>query len=181
MIKIPHHFSSVQFCCWVVSNSLRPHESQHARPPCPSQTPRVYSNSCPSSQWCHLIFRRPLLLLSPIPPSITVFSDESTLPIRWPKYWSFSFTIRPSNDYLGLTGWISLLSEGLSRVLQHRNLKASILHCSSFFTVQFSHPYLTTGKTIALTIWTFVNKMMSLLFNMLYSFAIFYYYLTNRG
>ena len=129
----------------------------------------------------HLILCHPLLLLVSIFPSIKVFSSKSVICIRWPKYWSFSFTIRPSSDYLGLTGWISLLSEGLSRVLQHRNLKASILHCSSFFTVQFSHPYLTTGKTIALTIWTFVNKMMSLLFNMLYSFAIFYYYLTNRG
>ena len=108
--------SSVQFSCSVVSDSLRPHESQHARPPCPSPTPGVYSNSCPSSRWCHpaIIFCCPLLLLPPIPHSIRVFSNESTLHIRWPKYWSFSFTIRPSNEHPGLISfrmdWLDLLA-----------------------------------------------------------------------
>ena len=93
-------FSSVQFSRSVVSDSLRPHESQHARPPCPSPTPGVHSNSCPLSRWCHTAISssyRPLLLLPPIPPSIRVFSKESTLRMRWPKYWSFSFSISPSN------------------------------------------------------------------------------------
>ena len=96
---------SVQFSCSVMSNSLQPHESQHARPPCPSRTPRVHSDSRPSSQWCqssHLILCRPLLLLPPIPPSIRVFSNESTLRMRWPKYWSFSFSIIPSNNVFPL-------------------------------------------------------------------------------
>ena len=99
-------FSSVQFSCSVMSNSLRPHESQHARPPCPSPTPGVHSDSRPSSQWCHpaiyLILCRPLLLLPPIPPSIRVFSNESTLCMRWPKYWSFSFSTSPSKEIPGL-------------------------------------------------------------------------------
>ena len=106
-------FSSVQFSHSVVSDSLRPHESQDARPPCPSPTPGVHSDSCPSSRWCHLILCRPLLLLPPIPPSIRVFSSESTLRMRWPKYWSFSFNISPSKEHQGLIslewiGWISL-------------------------------------------------------------------------
>ena len=104
-------FSSVRFCHSVVSDSLRPHESQHARPPCPSPTLGVYSNSCPSS---HLILCRPLLLLPPIPPSIRVFSNESTLCMRWPKYWSFSFNISPSNEHSGLISfrmdWLDLLA-----------------------------------------------------------------------
>ena len=120
----------------------------------------------------HLILCRPLLLLPSIPPSIRVFSNESALHMRWPKYWSFSFSIRPSSEYsglisLGLTGWISLQSKGLSSLLQHHSSKASILWCSAFFMVQLSHPYMTAGKTIALTRWTFVGKVMSLLFNML--------------
>ena len=96
---------SVQFSRSVMSNSLQPHESQHARPPCPSPTPRVYSNSCPSKlvmPSSHLILCRPLLLLPPVPPSIRVFSSESTLHIKWPKYWSFSFSISPSNEHPGL-------------------------------------------------------------------------------
>ena len=166
-------FSSVQFSRSVVSNSLRPHESQHPRPPCPSPTPRVHSDSIPSSQWCHPAISscRPLLLLSPIPPSIRVFSNESTLHMRWPKYWSFSFSISPSKEHPGL---ISFRMDRLDRLavpgtlkslLQHHSSKASILQCSAFFTVQLSHPYMTTGKTIALTRWTFVSKAMSLLFN----------------
>ena len=121
----------------------------------------------------HLILCHPLLFLPPIPPSIRVFSDESTLRIRWPKYWSFSFSISPSNEHPGLISfrmdWLGLLAvQGtLKSLLQHHNSKASIFWCSAFFTVQLSHPYMTTGKTIALTRQTFVGKVMSLLFNML--------------
>ena len=121
----------------------------------------------------HLILCHPLLLLPPIPPSIKVFSNESTLCMRWPKYWSFSFSIRPSNEHPGLISvcmdWLDLLAiQGtLKSPLQQHSSKASILQRSAFFTVQLSHPYLTTGKTIALTRWTFVDKVMSLLFNML--------------
>ena len=121
----------------------------------------------------HLIFCRPLLLSSSIFPSIRVFSNESVLRIRWPKYWSFSFSIRPSNEYSGLisfrTDWFYLFAvQGTIRsLLQHHSSKASILRRSAFFTVQLSHPYMTTGKTIALTRQTFVSKVMSFLFNML--------------
>ena len=121
----------------------------------------------------HLILCRPLLLLPPIPPSIRVFSNESALGIRWPKYRSFSFNISPSNEYPGLISfrmdWLELLAvQGtLKSLLQHHSSKASIFWPSAFFTVQLSHPYMTTGKTIALTRWTFVNKVMSLLLNML--------------
>ena len=121
----------------------------------------------------HLILNRPLLLLPPIPPSIGVFSNESALLIRWPKYWSFSFNISPSNEHPGLISFrmdcLDLLEvQGtLKSLLQHHSSKASIFRCSAFFTVQLSHPYMTTGKTIALTRWTFVGKVMSLLFNML--------------
>ena len=117
----------------------------------------------------HLIFCRLLLLLPSIFPSIRVFSNESTLHIRWPKYWSFSFSISPSNDYSGLISfrmdWLDLLAaQGtLKSLLQHHSSKASILRCSAFFIVQLSHPYMTTGKTIALTRRTFVDKVMSLL------------------
>ena len=121
----------------------------------------------------HLILCHPLLLLSSIFPSIRVFSNESALRIRWPKYWSFSFNISPFNDHPGLISfrmdWLDLLAvQGtLKSLLQHHSAKASILQPSVFFTVQLSHPYMTTGKTIALTRWTFVCKVMSLLFNML--------------
>ena len=121
----------------------------------------------------HFILCRPLLLLPPISPSIRVFSNESTLRIRWPKYWSFSFSISPSNEHPGLISfridWLDLLAvQGtLKSLLQHHNSKASIFWCSAFFTVQLSHPYMTTGKTIALTRQTFVGKIMSLLLNML--------------
>ena len=158
-----------------MSNSLRPHESQQARPPCPSPTPRVYSNPCPSS-WMpsnHLILCRPLFLLPPIPPNIRAFCNESTLHMRWPKYWSFSFSISPSNEHLGLISfrmdWLDLIAvQGtLKSLLQHHSSKSSIFRRSAFFTVQLSHLYMTTGKIIALTRWTFVGKIMSLLFNML--------------
>ena len=152
--------SSVQFSHSVVSDSLRPHEWQHARPPCPSPSPGVHSDSTsiesmmPSS---HLILCRPLPLLPPIPPSLRVFSNESTLPMRWPKYCSFSFSIIPSKEIPGLISfrmdWLDLLAvQGtLKSLLQHHSSKASILRRSAFFTVQVSHPYMTTGKTVALT------------------------------
>ena len=170
------HFPCFQFSRLVVSDSLRPHESQHARPPCPSQTPGVYTQT--HAHWVgdgiqpsHPLVS--LLLLSPIPPSIRVFSNESTLCIRQSKYWSFSFSISPSNEHPGLISFrmdcLDLLAvQGtLKSLLQHHSSKASILRRSAFFTVQLSRPCMTTGKTITLTRWTFVGKVMSLLFNML--------------
>ena len=124
-----------------------------------------------------LIFCYPLLLLPSIFPSIRVFSNESVLHIRWPKYWSFSFSISPSNEYSGLIflriDWLDLLAvQGtLKSLLQHHSSKASIFWHSAFFIVQLSHPYMTTGKTIALTRWTFVSKVISLLFNTLSTFV----------
>ena len=121
----------------------------------------------------HLILCRPLLLLPSIPPSIRVFSRESTLHMRWPKYWSFSFSISPSNEHPGLISlridWFDILAvQGtLNSLLQYHSSKASILWRSAFFTVQLSHPYMTTGKIIALTRWIFVGKVISLLLNML--------------
>ena len=121
----------------------------------------------------HLILCRPLLLLPPIPPSIRVFSNESALSMRWPKYWHFTFSISPSNEHLGLTSfmmdWLDLFAvqEILKSLLQHHSSKASIFQHSAFFTVQVSYPFMTTGKTIVLTRRTFVGKVMSLLFNML--------------
>ena len=126
----------------------------------------------------HLILCRPLLLLPPIPPSIRVFSNESALHIRWSNYWSFSFSISLSNECSGLISfrmdWLDLLAvQGtLKSLLQHHSSKASILQHSAFFTVQLSHPHMTTGKTIALTRWTFFNNVMSLLFNVLSRFVI---------
>ena len=132
---------SVQFSRSVMSNSLRPHESQHSRPSCSSPSPGVHSDSCPSSPWYHLaifILGRPLLLLPPIPPSIRVFSNELTLCMRWPKYWSFSFSIIPSKEHPGLISfrmdWLDLLAiQGtLKSLLQHHSSKASILRHSGF-------------------------------------------------
>ena len=126
----------------------------------------------------HLILCRPLLLLPPIPPSITVFCNESTLRMRWPKYWSFSFSVSPSSEHPGLISfrmdWLDLLAvQGtLKSHLQHHSSKASVCRRSAFFTVQLSHPYMTTGKTIALTRWNLVGKVMSLLFNMLSRWVI---------
>ena len=157
-------FSSIQFSCSIVSDSLWPHGLQHARLPCPSPTHGACSNSCPLSRWCHLILCRPLLLLPSIFPSIRVFTNESVLCIRWPKYWSFGFSISPSNEYSVL---ISFRMDGLDLLavqgtlkclLQHHSSKASILWHSAFFIVQLSHPYMTTGKTIVLTRRTFVSK-----------------------
>ena len=175
MFQQSHYWASVQFSRSVMSDSLRPHESQH-------QASLSITNSwsllklisiesvMPSS---HLILCHPLLLLPPITPSIRVFSSESTLHMRWPKYWSFSYSISPSNEHPGLISfrmdWLDLLSvQGtLKSLLQHHSSKASIFRHSAFFTVQLSHPYMTIGKTIALTRRTFVGKVMSLLFNML--------------
>ena len=130
-------FSSVQFSCSVMSDSLRPHESQHARPPCPSPTPGVHSDSCPVMPSSQLILCCPLLLLPPIPPSIRVFSNVSTLLMRWPKYWSVSFSIIPSKEIPGLISfrmdWLDLLAvQGtLKSLLQHHSSKASILELVS--------------------------------------------------
>ena len=167
--------ASVQFSRSVVSDSLRPWGLQHSRPPCPPPTRGVYSNSCPLSQWCHPAISpsHSLLLLPIVFSSIRVFSNESVLWIRWPKYWSFTFSISPSNEYSGLISfrmdWLDLLAVqgALKSLLQHHSSKASILWRSAFFIVQLSHPYMTTGKTIALTRRAFIVKVMSLLFNML--------------
>ena len=158
-----------------MSDSLRPHES--ARQASLSITNSQSSlrltsieSVMPSS---HLILCRPLLILPPIPPSIRVFSSESTLHMRWPKYWSFSFSIIPSKEHSGLISfrmdWLDLLAvqETLKSLFQHHSSKAWVLWCSPFFIVQLSHPYITTGKPIALTRQTFVGKVMSLLLNML--------------
>ena len=167
--------SSVQFSCSVVSDSLWPHGLQHARLPCASPAPRAYSNISialvmPSN---HLILCRPLLFPLSIFSIIRVFSNKTVLCIRWPEYWSFSYSISPSNEYSGLISfrvdWLDLLAvQGtLKSLLQHYSSKASILCLSAFFIVQLPHPYMTTRKTIALTRRTFVSKVMSLLFNML--------------
>ena len=148
-----------------MSDSLQPHEPQYARPPCPSPTPGLLPKPMfielmmPSN---HLILCHLLLLLPSIFPSIRVFSNESALHIRWPKHWSFSYNISPTNEYPGLIyfrmDWLDHLAvQGTTKsFLQHHSSKASILRCSAFFIVQFSHQYMTTGKTIALTRWTFV-------------------------
>ena len=153
-----------------MSDSLWPHEPQNARPPCPSPTPRVHPNPCPLSRWCHptISSSRPLLLLPSIFPSMTILSNELALHIRWPKYWSFSFSISSPTEYSGFNffriDWFDLVSvqRTLKNLLQHHTLKASILCHSAFFMVQLSHPYKGTGKTIALTLWTFIGKVISL-------------------
>ena len=164
-------FSSVQSLSHV---SLRPHGLQHARLPITSSWRLLKLMSIesviPSN---HLILCHPLLLLPSIFPSIRVISNDSVLHIRWPQYWSFSFSISSSNEYSGLisfrTDWFDflLVQETLKSLLQHCSSKASILQLSAFFIVQLSHPYMTTGKNIALTGWTFVGRVMSLLFNMM--------------
>ena len=167
-------FSSVQFSRSVVSDSLQPHESQYTRPPCPSPTPGVYPNSCPSSWWCHPAISSSVVPFSSCPQSLPA---SGSFPVSQLFAWGGQSTgvsalasILPMNTQdqspLGWTGWISLQSKGLSRVFSSCS-KASILWRSAFFTVQLSHPYMTTGKSIALTRQTFVGKVMSLLFNML--------------
>ena len=158
-----------------MSDSLWPHESQHARPPCPSPTPRVHSNSCPSSRWSHLAISSSVIPFSSCPQSLP---ESESFPMSQLFAWGgqstgvsalASFVSKNTQDWSPLewTGWISLRSKGLSSLLQHQSSKASTLRHSAFFTVQLSHPYMTTGKTIALTRRTFVGKVMSLLFNML--------------
>ena len=168
--------TSVQFSSSVVSDSLWPRESQHARPPCPSPMPGVFSNSCPSSQWCHPAISSSVVPFSSCPQSLPAsgsFPVSQLFAWGGHKYWSFSFSICPSNEHPGLIcfrmDWLDLLSvQGtLKSLLQHHSSKASILRRSAFFTVQLSHLYMTTGKTIALTRLTFVGKVMSLLYNML--------------
>ena len=171
--------SSVQFSRSVMSDSLQPHEPQHAWLSITNSRSSLRLTSMesvmPSSHLIssHLILCRPLFLLPPIVPSIRVFSNESALHIRWPKDWSFRFNISPSNEHPGLISfrmdWLDLLAvQGtLKSFLQHHSSKASILRHSAFFIVQLSHPYTTTGKTIALTRRIFVDKVLSLLFNML--------------
>ena len=163
----------------MVSDSLRLYGLQHARPPCLSLFPGVCSLISTESVMpspissCHSI-----LLLPSVFPSIRIFSDDLALRIRWSKYWSFSFSISYSNEYSGLIsfriGWFDLLvvQKTLKHILQHHSLKASIVWCSAFFMVQLSHMYMTTGKTIVLTIWNFVSKVMSLVFNTLSGFVI---------
>ena len=150
--------SSVQSLSHV---SLWPHELQHARPPCPSPTPGVYSNSCPLSRWCHSAISSSVVPFSSCPQPLPASGSfpMSQLRMRWPKYWSFSFSISPSNEHPGLIfrmHWLDFLAvQGTLKSLpQHHSSKASILWCSAFFTVQLSHPNMTTGKTIALTRWT---------------------------
>ena len=154
-----------------MSNSLRPHGLQHARPPCPSPTPRVYPNSCPFSRWYHPTISSSVIPFSSCPQS---FPASGSFPmsqlfkwVRWPKYWSFTFNISPSNEHSGLIfrmDWLDLLSvqRTLGSLLQHHSWKAWILRRSAFLIVQLSHPYMTT-----LTRWNFVGKVMPLLFNML--------------
>ena len=157
-------------------NSLQPHELQHARPPCPSPTARVHLNPWPLTWWCHPTISSSVIPFSSCPQSFPAsgsFQLSKLFASRWPKYWSFSFNISPFNEHPGLISfrmdWVDLLEvQGTPKsILQHHSSKASILQHPAFFTVQFSHPYMTTGKTIALTRQTFVDKVMSLLFNML--------------
>ena len=170
----------VQFSHSVMSNSLRPHESQHARPPCPSLTLGVHSDSRPLSQWCHPAISSSAVPFSSCPQSLPASESfpMSQLFTWGTKYWSFSFSIIPSKEIPGLISfrmdWLDLLAvQGtLKSLLQHHSSNSSILRHSAFFTVQLSHPYMTPGKTIALTRWTFVGKVMSLLFNMLYRLVI---------
>ena len=165
----------IQFSCSVMSHSLQPHGLQHSRLPCPSPTPGACSNSCPLCQWCH-----PTISSSVVPLSSHLQSFPASGSFQMSQFFSSggqsigvsaSASVLPMNiqDWypLGWTGWISLLSKGLRSLLQHHSSKASVLWHSVFFIVQLSHPYMTIGKTIALTRWTFVGKVMDLLFNML--------------
>ena len=168
-------FGNISYYCSIpqLCPTLRPHSIKHARLPCPSPTPRVCSNSYPLSQWHHPTISSSI---SPFPPAFDLSQRQSLFKwvhIRWPKYWSFSFSISPSSEHPGLISfrmdWLDLLGvQGtLKSLLQHHSSKASILRRSAFFIVQLSHPYMTTGKTIALTSWNFVGKVAPLLFNML--------------
>ena len=157
------YIGSVQFCRSVRSTSLWPHETQHARPPCPSPAPGVYTNSCSLSRWCHPAISSFVIPFSSCLRSFpTSGSFQMSQLFRWPEYWSFNFNISPSSEHPGLISfrmdWLDLLAvQGtLESLLQHYSSKASVLQCSAFFIVQLSHPYMTTGKTTALTRRTFV-------------------------
>ena len=177
--RVGHDWSA--YCCSVMSDSLWPHGLQHARFPCPLSTPGAYLNSWTSSWWCH-----PTISSSVVPfssclhsfPASGSFLMSSALRIRWPMYWSFSFSISPSSEYSGLISfrmyWFDLLAVqgALKSLIQHHNSKPSVLRRSAFCMVQFSHPYMTTGRTVTLTRWTFIGKVMSLLFNMLSRFDL---------
>ena len=178
----PYHMRDVSYCCSVDKLCLTLCDSglQHTRLSCPSLSPRISSNPCPLSQWWHATISSSAAPFSSCP---QFFPASGAFPmrkrwcqyfgIRWPKYWRFSCSINPSSEYLGFISfrivWFDLLAvQGtLKSLLQYHNLKASILWCSAFFMIQLSHPYTTTGKTIALTLHTYVSKVMSLLFNML--------------
>ena len=170
---------SVQFSCSVMSDSLQPHESQHTRPPCPSPIPGVHPNPCPSSWWCHPIVSSSVVPFSSCPQSFSASGSFQMSQLFASGGQSIGFNISPTNEHPGLISfrmdWLDLLAvQGtLKSLLQRHSSKASLLLCSAFFTVQPSHPYMTTGKTIALTRWTFVGKVMSLLLNMLSRLVIF--------
>ena len=171
-------FSSVAQSCL----TRRSHGLQHTRPPCPSPTRGVYSISCPLSWWCHSTISSSVVPFSHLQSFLASGSFQmSALCIRWPKYWSFSLSISPSNEYSELISfgidWFDLLAvQGtLKSLLQHHSSKASVLRYSACFMVQLSHPYMTTGKTITLTRWTFTGKVMSLLFNMLSRLVIAFF------
>ena len=146
-------YISVQFTCSVMSNSLRPHGPQHTRPPCPPPTPGVYPNPCPSRRWCHPTISSSVVPFSSSPQSFPAsgsFPVSPVLPIRWPEYWSFSFSISPSSEHSGLISfrmdWLDLLAvQGTLKSLQHYSLKASVLQCPAFFMIQLSHPYRTAS------------------------------------
>ena len=163
-----------EFCCCSITKwCLSLYNPRNARLPCPSLSRRVCLNSCPLSQWCHPTISRPLLLLPSSFLSIRVFSNELTFHTRWPKDWNFTFSTSLSSEYSELISfrmnWLYLpaLQGTLKSLLQHHSSKASVLQSSAFFMVQFPHPYMTTEKAISLTVWIFVGKVMSLLFNML--------------
>ena len=173
-------FRSVHFSHSVISDSLWPHELQHARSPCPSPTPEVYPNPCPLSRWCHLTISSSVVYVSSCLqsfPNIRVFSNELALCIWWWKYWRFSFNISPSNEHWGLISfrmdWLDLLAvQGtLPRVFSNTTVQKHQFFCACFLYSP-TLTYMTTGKTISLTRWTFVDKAMPLLFNMLYSLVI---------
>ena len=180
MVQLSHPYmttgKTTALNIWTIISKVQPHESQHARPPCPSQTPSAYSNSCPSSRWCHPAISSSDVPFSSCPQSL---SASGSFPMSQPFAWggqsigvsaSTSVLSMNTRDWspLGWTGWISLECKGLLKsLLQHHGSKASFFQHSAFFTVQLSHPYMTTGKTIALARWTFFGKVMPLFFNLL--------------
>ena len=163
-------YVSVQFSRSVVSDSLPPHELQHTRPPCPSPTPRVHPDSGPSSQWCHPAISSSVVPFSSCPQSLpaSVFSNESTLRMRWPKYWSFSLSIIPSKEHPGLISfrmdWLDLLAvQGtLKSLLQHHSSKASILWCSAFFTVRLSHVHIDINVSVCVCVCIYDLQILAL-------------------